>query len=97
MLEQARAWFEKTLKIDPENLTAHYNLGFVYAQLGNTGKAGLHRALHEKYRPDDNAVEQAVARHRRENPAADHAAAAIAIYDLGRQLNDEASQVAKGP
>jgi tetratricopeptide (TPR) repeat protein len=97
LLEQARAWFEKTLKIDPENLTAHYNLGLVYAQLGNTGKAGLHRALHEKYRPDDNAVEQAVARHRRENPAADHAAAAIAIYDLGRELNDETSQVAKRP
>jgi len=55
----------------------------------------LHRALHEKYRPDDNAVEQAVARHRRENPAADHAAAAIAIYDLGRQLIDETSQVAR--
>ena len=75
--------------IDPENLTAHYNLGLIHAQLGNTDKAGQHRALHEKYRPDDHAVEQAVARHRRDNPAADHAAAAIAIYELGRELNEE--------
>ena len=58
--------------------------------------AGQHRALHDKYRPDDHAVEQAVARHRRENPAADHAAAAIAIYDLGRELNEETRQVARG-
>jgi len=97
LLEQAQSWFEKTLKIDPENLAAHYNLALVHAQLGNSDKAGMHRALHEKYRPDDHAVEQAVARHRRENPAADHAAAAIAIYDLGRQLNDETSRVAKRP
>ena len=34
---------------------------------------------------DDHAIEQAVARHRSINPAANHAAAAIAIYDLNRQ------------
>ena len=85
LLEQARAWFDKTLQIDPENLAAHYNLGLLHAQLGNTDAAEQHRALHEKYRPDDHAVEQAAARHRRENPAADHAAAAIAIYDLDQK------------
>jgi tetratricopeptide (TPR) repeat protein len=86
LLEQAQGWFDKTLQIDPENLAAHYNLGLLHAQLGNTDAAEQHRALHEKYRPDDHAFEQAAARHRRENPAADHAAAAIAIYDLGRQI-----------
>ena len=86
MLVQAQDWFDRTLHIDPENLAAHYNLGLVHAQLGNTDKAGKHRSLHEKYRPDDHAVEQAVARHRRDNPAADHAASAIAIYDLGQQI-----------
>ncbi|MGB5425988.1 MAG: aspartate phosphatase, partial [Gammaproteobacteria bacterium] len=88
LLAEAQGWFEKTLLIDPENLTAHYNLGLIHAQLGNSETAGQHRALHDKYRPDDHAVEQAVARHRRENPAADHAAAAIAIYNLGRGLSD---------
>mgnify|MGYP001818570294 CR=1 FL=1 len=85
-LQGARDWFNRTLQIDPENLSAHYNLGLVYAQLGDSTLAAQHRALHEKYRPDDHAVEQAVARHRSANPAADHAAAAIAIYDLGRGL-----------
>ena len=89
LLVRAQGWFDKTLQIDPENLAAHYNLGLIYAQLGNADKAGQHRTLHEKYRPDDHAVELAVASHRRENPAADHAAAAIAIYDLGRELNAE--------
>ena len=89
LLIQALGWFDRTLQIDPENLTAHYNLALVHAQLGNTDKSGQHRALHEKYRPDDHAVEQAVTRHRRDNPAADHAAAATAIYDLGRGLNVE--------
>ena len=96
MLEQALTWFEKTLHIDPENLAAHYNLGLIHAQLGNNDKARQHRALHEKYRPDDHAIEQAVARHRRENPAANHAASAIVIYDLGRGLNKEIDQLARG-
>ena len=46
--------------------------------------AAEHRALHDKYRTDDNAVERAVTLHRSRNPAADHAAEAVAIYDLQR-------------
>jgi tetratricopeptide (TPR) repeat protein len=84
-LERSRDWFIRTLEIEPENLTAHHNLALVNTQLGNTERAEHHRALFEKYRPDDHAVEQAVAKHRRNNPAADHAAAAIAIYDLNEQ------------
>jgi tetratricopeptide (TPR) repeat protein len=95
LLAQAQGWFDETLLIDPENLAAHYNLALIHAQLGNIDKADQHRSLHEKYRPDDHAIEQAVARHRRENPAADHAAAAIAIYDLGRGLSTETNQVAR--
>ncbi|HAJ92447.1 MAG TPA: aspartate phosphatase [Gammaproteobacteria bacterium] len=96
LLEQAQVWFDKALQIDPENLAAHYNLGLIHAQLGNPDRATQHRALHEKYRPDDHAVGQAVARHRRENPAADHAASAIAIYDLGRHAHEETRQLARG-
>ncbi len=88
LLEESRDWFLKTLAIDPEDLTAHYNLAVVYTELGETELAEQHRALHEKYRPDDHAIEQAVARHRSTNPAADHAAAAIAIYNLNRQQVD---------
>jgi tetratricopeptide (TPR) repeat protein len=88
LLEESRDWFQKTLAIDPEDLAAHYNLAQIYTELGETDLAEQHRALHEKYRPDDHAIEQAVARHRSINPAADHAAAAIAIYDLNRRQAD---------
>jgi tetratricopeptide (TPR) repeat protein len=83
-LERSVEALHRTLDTDPENLAAHYNLGLVYAETGDDAKAAHHRALHEKYRPDDNAVERAVAIHRSRNPAADHAASPVAIYDLGR-------------
>jgi tetratricopeptide (TPR) repeat protein len=85
LLEQSRDWFLKTLAIDPEDLTAHYNLAQVYTGLGETELAEQHRLLHGMYRPDDHAIEQAVAKSRSANAAADHAAAAIAIYDLDQQ------------
>ncbi len=83
-LRQAVQRFEQTLVQDPENLAAHYNLALLYGQLGDQDQAARHRALHEKYRPDDNARDRAVVNARRANPAADHAAQAIVIYDLQR-------------
>ena len=83
-LRQAAAWFQRTLAIDSENLTAHYNLGLIHDQLGEPGLAADHRRLHEKYRPDDNARDRAIQVARRANPAADHAAQAIVIYPLQR-------------
>ena len=47
--------------------------------------AELHRKLHARYKPDDNARDVAVAKARQKNPAADHAANAIVIYDLSRK------------
>jgi tetratricopeptide (TPR) repeat protein len=88
LLKKSRDWFLKTLAIDPEDLTAHYNLAQVYTELGETELAEQHRVLHEKYRPDDHAIEQAVAKSRSTNPVANHAAAAIAIYDLNRSPAD---------
>ena len=86
LLAESRSWFEKTLQFDPENSTAHYNLGLIHTLLGNDAKAQEHRALHEYYRADDNAAERAVRLHRSRNPAADHAAEAVVIYDLQRDL-----------
>ena len=81
-LNQARGWLEKALVIDPENLTAHYNLALVFTELGDSVAAAEHRRLHEQYKPDDQAIEQAVSTHRRANPTADHAAEPTAIYTL---------------
>ncbi|MCE2559272.1 MAG: tetratricopeptide repeat protein [Acidobacteria bacterium] len=83
-LHEARESFERGLAIDPENVTAHYNLGLIYSQLGDRDAAGRHQALHAKYKPDDNARDRAIAIARRADPAADHAAEAIVIYDLHR-------------
>ncbi len=83
-LRESVKWFERALAIDSENVTAHYNLSLLYGQLGDAATAESHRALHAKYKPDDNARDRAIARHRAANPAADHAAEAVVIYDLQR-------------
>jgi tetratricopeptide (TPR) repeat protein len=84
LLEEARAEFDRVLVQDPEDLTAHFNLASVYTELDDAARAATHRALAEQYRPDEHAVERAVTTHRRANPAADHAAEPVAIYDLQR-------------
>jgi tetratricopeptide (TPR) repeat protein len=84
LLQRARARLEQVLDIDPENLTAHYNLALVHAELEQPALAQRHRELHDQYRPDDQAIERAVSAHRSRNPAANHAAEAVAVYDLQR-------------
>jgi tetratricopeptide (TPR) repeat protein len=86
LLDESRQWYEKTLMLEPEDTAAHYNLGLIHTLLGNAELAEKHRALHEYYRPDDNAAERAVTLHRSRNPAADHAAEAVVIYDLQRRF-----------
>ncbi len=83
-LREAVRRFDQTLALDSENLAAHYNLALIHRQLGAEAKAEEHRRLHEKYRPDDNARDRAIAVERRRNPAADHAAQSIVIYPLQR-------------
>ncbi len=83
-LNEARESFESALVIDPENVTAHYNLGLIHGQLGDREVAERHQELHAKYKPDDNARDRAIAIARRADSAADHAAEAIVIYDLHR-------------
>lgn len=84
LLREAASWFEKTLAIDSEDLAAHFNLSRIYRQLGDDAKAEEHRLLHLKYKPDDNATDRAIAIARRNDPAANHAAEAVVIYDLQR-------------
>ena len=81
-LQRARERLDQALAIDPENAAAHYNLSLVLEELGDPAGADRHRALHERYRTDDNAIERAVSLHRSRNPAANHAAEAVAIYAL---------------
>ena len=81
---RALAYFERTLELDPENTTAHFNLDLLHKQLGDPERAQKHLELYRKYKPDDNARDRAVALARAKDPAANHAAEAIVIYDLHR-------------
>ena len=83
-LKLAESRFQQTLALDSENVAAHWNLALIYEQIGEAQKAAKHRTLHERYRPDDNARDRAVAIARRANPAADNAAKATVIYPLQR-------------
>lgn len=83
-LRRAVEQFEKTLSLDSENVTAHYNLQLLYKQLGDQEKAAEHGRLHARYKPDDNAGDRAAALARQRYPAANHAAEAIVIYPLRR-------------
>ncbi|MGB5163380.1 MAG: multiheme c-type cytochrome [Thermoanaerobaculia bacterium] len=84
LLWHARDVFLSALQQDPENVSAHFNLDLIYKQLDEPEKAAEHFDLYQTYKPDDNSHDSAIAAQRASNPAADHAAEAIAIYDLQR-------------
>ncbi len=88
LVERAFEQFQRVLELDPENLTAHYNLTLLYEERGDTESAARHRRLHAKYKPDDNAKDYAITQARLKNPAANHAAEAVVIYDLQRSIED---------
>ena len=84
LLTDAAAPFGRTLEIDSEDVTAHHNLAQIYEQLGEADRAAEHRQLHERYKPDDNARDRAIAAARKKYPAANYAAKVIVIYQLQR-------------
>ena len=85
LLRRAEELLLRALELDPENVAAHYNLSQVYADLQEPESASRHAELHQKYKPDDNATDRAIATARRQYPAANHAAEGVVIYDLRRR------------
>jgi tetratricopeptide (TPR) repeat protein len=47
--------FDRALKIDPEDLQAHYNLMLCYQGLGNTEMAGREQTLYKRFKADEAA------------------------------------------
>jgi tetratricopeptide (TPR) repeat protein len=84
LMQEAASQFDRVLELDPENAEAHYNLSLIARGLGEAERAAEHLELYRKYKPDDNARDRAVAIARAADPAANHAAEAIVIYDLQR-------------
>ncbi len=76
--------FEKTLMIDPEDVSAHFNLQLLYETIGQQDLAAEHQRLHLRYKPDDNAQGRAIRLAREKYPAANHAAEAVVRYPLHR-------------
>ena len=81
---EALATFERVLELDPENLSAHYNLALLHELMGNADEAAHHRQLHTTYKPDENARDKAFIAARKKSPAANHTAESVVIYDLQR-------------
>lgn len=84
LLAEATDWLRKALAIDPEFDRAHYLLAQALDLAGDREGSAHHQAMHAKYRVDDNARDRAVAAARRANPAANHAAEAVVVYELQR-------------
>jgi tetratricopeptide (TPR) repeat protein len=82
LLKEAVAEFEFTLRLDPENATAHYNLGLLFAQLGDATRSDEHSKLHARFKVDDTAAAIPHQVARRTNSAANRAAEGIVIYPL---------------
>ncbi|MDA1193357.1 MAG: tetratricopeptide repeat protein, partial [Candidatus Poribacteria bacterium] len=59
----AIASYEKTLAIDPEDLTAHYNMMQAYRGLGNNDKAREHQTYFMRFKADESV--QAISGHTR--------------------------------
>lgn len=85
-LRRAIETFERTLRLDSENATAHYNLERTYRQLGDEERAEYHGQQHLKYKGDDSIQGVVIGKARERYPAADHAAEALVIYPLDRHL-----------
>jgi len=98
LLARSAEQFEKTLKLDADNVSAHYALRQIYADLkAIADEAGdktaaerydvqsqEHGVLHERFKPDDNARDIAHQKAKVKYPAAAKASEPIVIYSLDR-------------
>ena len=82
LLREAAKQFQRSLALDSENTTAHYNLGLIHGELGERELEKKHKTLHLRYKPDDNAQGLAVRLAREKYPAANSAAESLVIYPL---------------
>ncbi|VAW34663.1 hypothetical protein MNBD_GAMMA01-953 [hydrothermal vent metagenome] len=85
--QKALRLFKHVLDLNPEWADAHFGMFQLYTAMGDEAKANQHKALHQKHKIDDNAHDTVIAKARANNKAADHAAEAIAIYELDKLEN----------
>jgi len=88
LLKEAESYLKRTLAIDAENVTAHYNLKRIYDALEADTEARYHEEQHQRYKMDDTAQSEAVRLAREKYPAANHASEEVTIYPLQRDETD---------
>ncbi len=79
---RARTLAESALALDPESVPAWYLLAQACKELGDDNRSAEAMAQHAQYKVDENARDRAVNRARLRDPAANHAAEAIVIYEV---------------
>lgn len=94
-LVAAGAAFERVLELDSEHAAAHYQLSRLRRELADPVAAERHAAAFERYRQDDPARDEAVARARRSNPVADRKAEPWVVYDLTAKSSPTPGAIAR--
>ena len=84
LLREAKSAAERSLKVDPEQAQAWWLMNRVCEALSDPVGAESARTNHAKYKPDENARDNAVRLARQQYPWADHAAEATVFYDMQR-------------
>ena len=74
--------FNHVLALNPEWSEAHYALSQIYTFKNNNKLANYYSELHQKYKQDDNAKNNVIAKARQYNKAADHATNNKSIYTI---------------
>jgi tetratricopeptide (TPR) repeat protein len=88
-MPEAIAEFEQALKVDPEDLTSHYNLMLCYRALGDAGKEKREEALYTRFKADE-AAQATTGDYRRLNPEDNlerqpiHEHAGMPLHEAGR-------------
>ncbi len=90
--DRAEAAYQKALSLDPESASAHFGLAQLYRRSGDQVAHEKHRALHDKYKVDDNLRDRAIRLAREKYPAAAQAANDSVIYAL--HGSEESAQTA---
>jgi tetratricopeptide (TPR) repeat protein len=88
-MPEAIAEFEQALRVDPEDLTSHYNLMLCYRALGDAGKEKREEALYTRFKADE-ASQATTGDYRRLNPEDNlerqpiHEHAGIPLFESGK-------------
>src|SRR5262249_23771281 len=92
--QEAIAEFEKTLRVDPEDLTAHYNLMLTYRALGRQDEERREEALYTRFKADE-AAQSITGPYRRLN--AEKNLARQPIHEHSNRYAPQGAAQARGP